>query len=55
MATVDMGTVLVTKMARTLTATVDLERAGSVPAIKRRSKIGDVTTAETVEILSRCP
>lgn len=54
-ATVDMGTVLVTKMARTLTATVDLERAESVPAIKRRSKIGDATTAETVEILSRCP
>lgn len=51
----DMGTVSVTIMARTLTATVDLEGMGSLTAIKRRSKLGDATTAEAVETLSHYP
>lgn len=32
-----------------LVATVDMERMGSLTLIKRRSKIGDATTAEAVE------
>lgn len=50
-----MGIVLVTITVRTFMATVDMEKMGSETTIKRRSKIGDATTAEAGEILSRYP
>lgn len=50
-----MGIVLVTIIVRTFMATVDMEKMGSITAIKRRSKIEDATTAEAGEILSRYP
>lgn len=48
-----MRIVLETIMARTLRATVVMERTGLVTLIKRSFQIGDATTAEAVVILSR--